>query len=80
LAAGASIGEIQRARFAAPEGLGDGLRGDQQMERKIDGHGWKPAIPDGRDLLSAAPVEALPYPYLPQPTLSRDFWTIRSVA
>src|SRR5919197_2204414 len=28
------------ARFAAPEGLGDGLRGDQQMERKIDGNGW----------------------------------------
>jgi hypothetical protein len=50
------------------------------MERKIDGHGWKPDIPDGRDLLYAAPVEALPYPYLPQPTLSRDFWTIRSVA
>ena len=50
------------------------------MERKIDGHGWKPDIPGDRDLLYPAPVEALPYPYLLQPTLSRDFWTIRLVA
>jgi hypothetical protein len=49
------------------------------MERKIDGHGWKPDLPDGRDLLYAAPGEALPYSHLLQPTLSRDFWTIRSV-
>lgn len=55
-----------------------GLGGEQQMERKIKRYGWTPDIPDGRDLLYAALVEALPY-YLLQATLSRDFWTIRSV-
>ena len=29
------------------------------MRRKIKGYGWTPDLPDGRDLLYAAPVEAL---------------------
>lgn len=29
------------------------------MPRKIQGYGWTPDLPDGRDLLYAAPVEAL---------------------
>src|SRR6266480_1815967 len=37
----------------------DGLGGEQQMPRKIKGYGWTPDMPDGRDLLYAAPVEAL---------------------
>jgi len=29
------------------------------MERKIQGYGWNPDIPDGRDLMFAAPPEVV---------------------
>src|SRR5206468_8437241 len=44
---------------AQPRQLRRAAGGEPFMPRKIQGYGWTPDLPDSRDLLYAAPVEAL---------------------